>query len=204
MPPDLEAFFATYAHLDAQGGEKPYLLRNKKADVVDARGEVVARLEPGVRATSWDTLFGKLRRMVEGLRGEGVEYFYGREAVGVRDLGRGARVEVRYLDREDEGDDDGEEGDGRREMTTTVDLVVAADGSGSMIRRLLLPEVERRYVGYVAWRGTVQENLMSEEMKEIFLSHEDRHCQIEKSFFISLVKNLSVLNLHSLFVLLCR
>lgn len=74
--------------------------------MVDREGRVVTTLEPGVRATSWDTLYGKLRRMVEGL--EGVEYVYGREVVGMRDLGDGVGgVEVRYLDRRDERDDDG-------------------------------------------------------------------------------------------------
>lgn len=170
--------------------------------MVDGEGKVVATLQPGMRATSWDTLYGKLRRMVEGL--EGVEYFYGREVVGVRDLGEEGGVEVKYLQMAEDGDEDGEEGDGSREMTTTADLVIAADGSGSMIRRLLTPEVERQYVGYVAWRGTVPEKMMSEEMREVFLGDEDRHCQIEKSFFISLVNNLPVLNLRSLSVLLCH
>lgn len=38
-----------------------------------------------------------------------------------------------------------------------ADLLVCADGSQSETRRQLLPEVERRYAGYVAWRGTLEE-----------------------------------------------
>ena len=37
------------------------------------------------------------------------------------------------------------------------DLLVCADGINSTARRLLLPDVARRYAGYVAWRGTVVE-----------------------------------------------
>ncbi len=39
-----------------------------------------------------------------------------------------------------------------------VDLLVCADGVGSTGRRLLQPGAERRYAGYVAWRGTVPES----------------------------------------------
>jgi 2,6-dihydroxypyridine 3-monooxygenase len=45
----------------------------------------------------------------------------------------------------------------------TGDLVVAADGVSSIVRSLLLPEVEPRYAGYVGWRGTVGEGQLSGE-----------------------------------------
>jgi 2,6-dihydroxypyridine 3-monooxygenase len=38
-----------------------------------------------------------------------------------------------------------------------ADLVVFADGINSVGRRLLAPEAEPHYAGYVAWRGTVDE-----------------------------------------------
>jgi 2,6-dihydroxypyridine 3-monooxygenase len=42
--------------------------------------------------------------------------------------------------------------DGR---TVTADLVVCADGIRSTGRRIMLPDAQPRYAGYVAWRGTV-------------------------------------------------
>ena len=49
-----------------------------------------------------------------------------------------------------------------------LDLVIAADGPGSSIRKMLCPGTERTYVGYVAWRGTVDESQVSEETKTLF------------------------------------
>jgi 2-polyprenyl-6-methoxyphenol hydroxylase-like FAD-dependent oxidoreductase len=38
-----------------------------------------------------------------------------------------------------------------------ADLLVAADGSRSELRRTIAPEARQSYAGYVAWRGTVEE-----------------------------------------------
>ncbi|MFC7199821.1 FAD binding domain-containing protein [Halospeciosus flavus] len=57
--------------------------------------------------------------------------------------------------------------DGRR---VEGDLIVAAEGLRSTVRERLLPDAEPEYAGYVAWRGTVPETAVPEQVREQFTS----------------------------------
>jgi 2,6-dihydroxypyridine 3-monooxygenase len=46
-------------------------------------------------------------------------------------------------------------------QTLTTDLAVCADGIRSTGRAILLPDAHPRYVGYVAWRGTIERDELS-------------------------------------------
>jgi 2,6-dihydroxypyridine 3-monooxygenase len=46
-------------------------------------------------------------------------------------------------------------------QTLTADLVVCADGIRSTGRAILVPDAQPRYVGYVAWRGTIERDQLS-------------------------------------------
>ncbi|WP_208513578.1 FAD binding domain-containing protein [Variovorax paradoxus] len=50
-------------------------------------------------------------------------------------------------------------------------LLVAADGLRSAIRKRLLPGAEPRYAGYVAWRGMVDEAVLSAPVRERVFPH---------------------------------
>jgi 2-polyprenyl-6-methoxyphenol hydroxylase-like FAD-dependent oxidoreductase len=51
------------------------------------------------------------------------------------------------------------------------DLLVGADGVRSTVRRLLMPEVEPRYAGYVDWRGVVEEDDAPAAMHALIFHH---------------------------------
>jgi 2,6-dihydroxypyridine 3-monooxygenase len=102
--------------------------------------------------TSYDSLYRGLLGCFE--RGR---YHLGRECVGSEQAGDA--VAARFADGSVE----------------RCELLVYADGVGSTGRRLLLPGVEPRYAGYIAWRGTVSEAELTGEtfaaMREAIAYH---------------------------------
>lgn len=118
------------------------------------------------RMTSWDLVYHLLRwrvdglesAYVKGLRSDGrpkARYENGCTITGVHDAMNG--VEVTWVSSEN------------GEQSAVADLVIAADGGSSTIRRLLQPNVTRDYVGYVAWRGTVPELELSDSARDAFV-----------------------------------
>lgn len=53
------------------------------------------------------------------------------------------------------------------EETILTDQVIVADGASSSMRQLLLLGSERKYSGYLAWRGLVDESEMDEEARNL-------------------------------------
>ena len=51
-------------------------------------------------------------------------------------------------------------------VEVAADLLVAADGAQFTVRRQLLPAVEPRYAGYVAWRGMADIAELSGEARD--------------------------------------
>ncbi len=87
--------------------------------------------------SSWNTVFGHLIRCFDQDR-----YHLGHELIDV------------------EQSDDDVTARFSNGATFTGDVLVAADGIGSIVRQTLQPAAAAQYAGYVAWRGTVQEQLL--------------------------------------------
>lgn len=118
--------------------------------------------------TSWDLLYNILRANFDGnesgycavpgeKEGDGeASYKTGCIVKTIKDTGKDA-VDLSYTDL-----------DGT-EHTARATLVIAADGPSSTIRSIFAPNVSRKYVGYVAWRGTVPETQISDAARETFV-----------------------------------
>ena len=106
-------------------------------------GDVVCEVARPQVLASWDSIWQRLR-----LRAGDV-YRYGSALASVE------QDEQRAVARFDDGSE------------VAADLLVAADGIQSTVRRQLLPVVEPRYAGYVAWRGLVDMAELSGEARDL-------------------------------------
>lgn len=179
---ETQTFFSRYVcpghEIAVRSHQRLYL--DRKGGVVD--GSVDEREQ---RMTSWDVLYRLLRHRVDGMdaseylsstegeeaetadqvlkTAEGsdansgtAEYNYGCTLTSIEDASS-AGVRVHWKDKAGEA------------QSSTADLVIAADGASSSIRKTLLPEVQRSYAGYVAFRGTVPESSISQAAADVFV-----------------------------------
>lgn len=116
--------------------------------VFDLRGGIVGELSLPQVLTSWGKLYGILKEALPESC-----YHYGQNLVRI------AQGEDRVT---------AEFSDGR---TATGDLLVGADGTFSSVRLQFLPEAMPNYVGYIAWRGLVDESDLSEATRDAICNH---------------------------------
>ncbi|KAF2096113.1 FAD/NAD(P)-binding domain-containing protein [Rhizodiscina lignyota] len=151
--------------LSVRSQERLYL--DQKGNVIDGEGWEQ-------RMTSWDLLYYLSRFNFDGRRtayvpegaegsqegeGRGV-YEYGRSATVLQDLGEKVKVEF----------DDVREGSAGGSGSLEADFVIIADGPSSHLRKQLVPEAKvRTYAGYVAFRGTVPEQELSQAATDVFV-----------------------------------
>ncbi len=98
-------------------------------------GESICKVPVQEVTTAWDRVYGALRETFStGLYHGGMSFTRcePKERGVVAEFENGARVEA--------------------------DLLIGADGIRSTVRRQYVPEIAPRYVGYVAWRGIVEES----------------------------------------------
>jgi 2,6-dihydroxypyridine 3-monooxygenase len=109
---------------------------------LDRAGRIAHEEETRFRFTSYYSLYRDLLDMLGSDR-----YHRGHEMVGLAQDADGVTVRLAS-------------GDEAR-----CDLLVCADGIQSTARRLLLPQLEHVYAGYVGWRGAVEEHDLGEDVR---------------------------------------
>lgn len=120
--------------------------------------------------SNWGTLYlilranfdGKTSEMVPdsppGRKGDGkVEYRPGKRATGLSYDKEMGIVHVQFED-VTTGEQD----------SISAEVVIAADGVHSTVRKILQVPSNKKYSGYIGWRGTVPERLISPETVEYF------------------------------------
>ncbi|EXJ71044.1 uncharacterized protein A1O5_06037 [Cladophialophora psammophila CBS 110553] len=159
---DTLAFFERYDRC-----KRPVAVTSQKRMYLDESGKVVHEEIMKQTMTSWDLCYYMLRANYDHQQsgyckvpgpqpGDGkIDYRYGCTVTGFREEGDSIKV---FYDKIDGGKD-----------SIVGDMLVGADGPSSTVRKILCPEVERKYAGYCVIRGTVPENEASEEARKVFV-----------------------------------
>ena len=147
--------------------QEPYFVPLPEIHFLDRAANVMRVWKMPFRSTSWETLYYRFRANYDGLLSQHVSKVPGRRdgegkaiyeyATTVTDLQLHDGLVTVSFDSLNHG-----------KGSYQADLVIAADGPSSGIRKMLYPEIERKYVGYAGWRGTAIERDVSTSTKELF------------------------------------
>ncbi len=116
--------------------------------LLDRNGDCTAELDMPQVVTSWDRLYHELRRKLPD-----DHYHNGR--ILERIDAKNDVVTARFTDG----------------GSISADLLVAADGFRSVCRSQFFPTLPLKYAGYIAWRGLVDEALISVEARTGLFEH---------------------------------
>lgn len=149
----------------------PFSSRSTQVQLVNRDGSVKIMAYGRGGITSWDAFYYRLRSIFDGY----VSSFYPKAPQSSDTDGRVSYESGQEVIQVARDDEDGSQMvltvrhlDTQAISTTKADLVIGADGASSSIRTKYLPASDRRFVGYVTWRGTVPESKVSEATRETF------------------------------------
>ena len=119
-----------------------YCVQMNSVKQLDEKGNVVMSGEVIMWACSWGSLFRVLRRKFSE-QGQEKKSRYRNGCTVVNVLDEGDTIQTHIINETGQPE------------TVEVELVIAADGISSTIRKLVLPECKRVYAGYAVLRGIV-------------------------------------------------
>lgn len=158
--PEVQTFINEYVR-----AHKPYAKLSRTLEVINVKGDIINTIPSPdtMHLTTWSILYRLLKsRLLDNadIYGAGPEpealYETGKIVQDVQYNGDKDKVLVTFSDTIS--------GTSR---LVEADLVIAADGGHSFIRKSLIPDVSPKYVGYVTWRGAVPESDVSEASRKL-------------------------------------
>ncbi|KAI1427707.1 hypothetical protein F5Y12DRAFT_148887 [Xylaria sp. FL1777] len=135
---------------------------------LNREGKIVHKEEMLQRMTSWDLTYYLMRANYDGVESPYCEvpdpvpehgkavHIHDRNVTNIAEESNDGHGRIRVFWKSSRGD----------EGSLLADIVVGADGPSSTIRKLVQPNVERKYAGYCALRGTLPEDEASEKTRE--------------------------------------
>ncbi len=151
--PEVHAFLERYVpdlHPD-------YAIAAKSVEIMDAKGDVTKKFPPNVplRLTTWSAVYDMLKgALLSDCGGTPLATYQTRQLVrGVKEDGEKLLVDFCDLNTDSS-------------KLLEADLVIAAEGAHSAIRKTLCPNKPLQYAGYVSWRGRVPETALSTTARE--------------------------------------
>ncbi|KAH8665696.1 hypothetical protein BGZ60DRAFT_431892 [Tricladium varicosporioides] len=148
---------------------EPHTVPCPGVNYFDKNSKVKKVWERPMQMSSWNSLYYRLRANFDGHtncfcpnpptpmehHGEGA-FQLGARVTGISLVGKPGNVVVKYTNTIT-----------GTEKSIVTDQVIVADGASSSMRQLLLPSSERKYSGYFAWRGLVDEMEMTDEERRL-------------------------------------
>ena len=143
-------------------------------EVVNSEGAVINPIPVGniMHLITWNSLFELFKsHLLNDSTSLGASYET--DKLGQDVVYNGGKVSVSYMD--------------TKNIFMSIlkaDLLIAADGGHSTVRKMILSEITLKYVGYVTWRGSVSENCLTDALRAVW---QDRVLlfRTEKGFAVS-------------------
>lgn len=131
-----------------------FTFRNREVHVLDGEGKMLSQrpVVDDVRTTSWAVVHEMLLKTCKSCwEGDGeISIEMGARVCDIHEEENSMVLRIKNT----EGS----------ESQVSAPLVIAADGARSFVRMQVLPDVEPKYSGYLAWRGSIPERYAPSEL----------------------------------------
>jgi len=146
--------------------KEPYSIDCPGIQYLDGESKRSKFVKRPMQFSSWNTLYYLLRANFDGFKSEFHPDAPAPPKLGEAQIQLGAKVTNVTYDKTHVNVEYTNVSDGTAK-SVNADLVIAADGTSSAVRQLLLPEIKRDYAGYLCWRGNVDEEDVEPATREI-------------------------------------